>query len=105
MVDRSPDAEKLLGGQPGPQRSPASRTAATSRWSLPASAAVRSIFRWQTVLLGYLLALAVASAAEQVRSPEELKALSLEELLDTKVISVSRTLEQWKTAPTAITVL
>lgn len=43
--------------------------------------------------------------AEEVRSPNELKTLTLEELLDTKVISGTRTLEKWKTTAAAITVV
>lgn len=44
-------------------------------------------------------------AAATVQSPQKLKQLALEELLQTKVVSVSRTLEDWTTAPAAIGVL
>src|SRR6185312_13671632 len=46
-----------------------------------------------------------AGMEPQVRSAVELKNLSLEELLDTQVVSASRTLEDWTTAPTAIGIL
>lgn len=47
----------------------------------------------------------VSAFDEPVRSAVELKSLSLEELLDTRVITASRTLEDWTTAPTAIGIL
>lgn len=43
--------------------------------------------------------------AQAVRSPAQMKGLSLDQLLATKVISMSRTLEDWQTAPTAISLL
>lgn len=59
------------------------------------------------------MAAAVASAClgasnvcgDDLRSAEELKQMSLDELLETKVISISRTPESWINAPNAITVL
>jgi iron complex outermembrane receptor protein len=59
--------------------------------------------RW--FLAPLLFAVAVGSASGEVRSPQELKALPLEELLDTKVISGTRTLESWRTIPAAISVV
>lgn len=46
-----------------------------------------------------------AAAWAQVRSPAELKGLGLDELLATRIVSLSRTLEDWQTAPAAIGVL
>ncbi|HTI72810.1 MAG TPA: TonB-dependent receptor [Candidatus Limnocylindria bacterium] len=43
--------------------------------------------------------------ADGIRSPEELKHMSLDEVLETKVISVSRTPEDWTSAPSAISIL
>ncbi|MEO7415050.1 MAG: TonB-dependent receptor [Opitutaceae bacterium] len=43
--------------------------------------------------------------ADALRSPVELKNLTLEELLQTKVISATRTLEKWNTTPAAISVI
>lgn len=56
-------------------------------------------------LLGFVSLWATGTAAEEVRSAEDLKHMSLDELLETKVISMSRTLEDWTVAPTAIAVL
>lgn len=55
-----------------------------------------------------LLLFSVADAAisaESAFSARELKTMSLEDLLEVQVISVSRSLEDWRTAPTAISVL
>lgn len=57
------------------------------------------------VALGLLGAGATGRAIDVVQSPQELKQLDLEQLLQTKVLSVSRTLEDWTTAPTAIGLL
>ncbi len=46
-----------------------------------------------------------AISAESSFSAGELKTMSLEDLLEVQVISVSRSLEDWRTAPTAISVL
>src|SRR4051812_22796863 len=55
--------------------------------------------------LGLLCASHAARATELLQSPQELKQLDLEQLLQTKVVSVSRTLQDWTTAPAAIDVL
>jgi iron complex outermembrane recepter protein len=47
----------------------------------------------------------VAAGAQPRSSPSDLKRLELDELLETKVISVSRTPEDWRKAPTAIGIL
>ncbi len=58
-------------------------------------------------LVGALLlsAFPFIASAELVRTAVELKSLSLEELLETRVVTASRTLESWTTAPTAISVV
>lgn len=56
------------------------------------------------LLLGTARALG-ADTNEVVKPAEELKTMSLEELMETKVISVSRTPAPWWTAPMAIDVL
>ncbi len=55
--------------------------------------------------LGIGLLLPGAASAQVMRSPAQLKGMDLNQLLETKVISMSRTLEDWQTAPTAISVL
>jgi iron complex outermembrane recepter protein len=50
------------------------------------------------------LAVRLAGAAP-VSAPDDLKSLTLEELLATKVISATRTLEKWNTTPAAIAVI
>lgn len=58
--------------------------------------------------IGALLLLPTAEAAtpdQTAFSAGELKTMSLEDLLEVQVISVSRSLEDWRTAPTAISVL
>jgi iron complex outermembrane receptor protein len=52
-----------------------------------------------------LASVAVRVFGDDFRSAQELKQMSLDELLETKVISTSRTPESWVTAPNAITVL
>lgn len=56
-------------------------------------------------VLGLLAMALPLSATDILRSPQDLKELDLEELLATKVISVSRTLQDWTTAPAAIDLL
>src|SRR4051794_28355003 len=46
-----------------------------------------------------------AGSGEELRSPNQLKTLTLEEILDTKVISGTRTMENWKTTAAAIAVV
>lgn len=55
-----------------------------------------------------MLLFSVATAATPSEGPfsaGDLKTMSLEDLLEVQVISVSRSLEDWRTAPTAISVL
>ncbi len=55
-----------------------------------------------------LLLISIADAANPLEPPfsaGELKTMSLDDLLEIQVISVSRSLEDWRTAPTAISVL
>jgi Outer membrane receptor for ferrienterochelin and colicins len=52
-----------------------------------------------------LLLLAPAASAQSFPSAHELKTMSLDDLLEVQVISVSRTPEDWRTTPTAINVL
>lgn len=47
----------------------------------------------------------IGGAHAAVRSPDELKGLTLEELLDTKVVAGSRTPEAWPTIPAAVSVV
>lgn len=57
-------------------------------------------------VLGLVLVIAPKTApAQMVRSPVHLKGLSLDELLETRFISLTGTLETWQDAPTAISVL
>jgi len=69
------------------------------------------ILRTQTVMRAWVLAAGVCVAAlppvsgQVMRSPSEMKGMDLRQLLGTQVISVSRTLQDWQSAPTAISVL
>lgn len=57
------------------------------------------------LLLAFGLLAVRLGAAVPGAAPSDLKSLTLEELLATRVISGSRTLEKWNTTPAAITVL
>lgn len=61
--------------------------------------------RLLSCVLGLLCTRLAATAAQILSSPEALKQMDLDQLLTTKVISVSRSLEDWTAAPTAIDVL
>ena len=52
-----------------------------------------------------LLAAGAPALAQTFPTARELKTMSLDDLLEVQVISASRTLEDWRTAPTAISVL